>query len=134
MRSKLGDDLGEQLHAAIPFIPLTGFQAFQTAWENDCRAEYRYAQLVLALGRPGDSLLAFSTSGESKSVNYAADAASRLGLTVISFTGERDSTLARHSDISIQVPATETFLVQEQHLQVYHELALRLERSLFTAA
>ena len=131
---KLGPELAGQLQGALPVIPLTGFLGLRTAWQNDCDPDYVYAQLVLAFGRPGDTLVGISTSGNSKNVAPALETAKRLGLKTIALTGAGGGKAAQIAHASIRVPSCETYLIQEFHLPVYHTLCLMLEDAFFPPA
>lgn len=130
---QLGADLAGKLQGALPVIPLTGFLGLRTAWQNDCDPDYVYAQLVLAFGRPGDTLVGISTSGNSKNVAPALEAANRLGLKTVALTGQGGGKAAQIANASIRVPACETYLIQELHLPIYHTLCLMLEEEFFPA-
>jgi len=132
--SQLGAELAAQLQGALPVIPLTGFLGLRTAWQNDCDPDYVYAQLVLAFGRPGDTLVGMSTSGNSKNVALALETASKLGLHTVALTGAGGGKAAELAQTSIRVPACETYLIQELHLPVYHTLCLMLEDAFFPPA
>jgi D-sedoheptulose 7-phosphate isomerase len=119
------------LQDGLPVIPLTGFSSLRTAVANDIAAELDYAQLVWALGRPGDILVAISTSGNALNVNWAAKAARRRGMRVIALTGADGGTLRASANICLRVPATRTHLVQELHLATYHALSLAVEEAFF---
>ncbi len=112
-------------------IPLTGFLSYHTAFGNDVDPELVFAQLVWALGRAGDVLVAISTSGQSGNVCAAAEAAAAKGMAVVALTGADGGRLRELADIAIRVPALETHLVQELHLPVYHCLSLMLEDEFF---
>jgi D-sedoheptulose 7-phosphate isomerase len=101
---------------------------------NDMSAELVYAQLVWALGQPGDVFIGISTSGKAGNVGAAAEVARAKGLTTIALTGESGGTLAALCDISIRAPQRETYLVQECHLPIYHCLAFMLEDEFFPAS
>ncbi len=131
LRSQLGESLASQLQGGLPAIPLTGFVGLRSAWLNDCEPDYLYAQLVLALGRPGDVLVGISTSGNAKNVGHALEAANRLGIQTIALTGESGGCAAKLANYAIKVPAREVHLIQELHLPVYHTLCLLLEEALF---
>ena len=62
---------------------------------------------------------------------YAAVAARAKGMKVLGLTGANDSKLKELSDVCIQVPQTETYMVQELHLPIYHCLCLMLEDKFF---
>jgi D-sedoheptulose 7-phosphate isomerase len=127
----LSPKLAEGLQGALPMIPLTDFLSYRTAFANDVDPDLVFAQLVWALGRPGDVLAALSTSGESTNVCLAAEAASAKQMKVLALTGETGGRLAGLADVCICVPARETHLVQEYHLPVYHCLSLMLEDEFF---
>ena len=93
--------------------------------------EFAYAQLVQGYGRAGDVVLGISTSGNSKNVVRAVQMAKALGLKTLALTGSKESKLSGLCDVTIRVPETETFKVQELHLPVYHYLCAALEETLF---
>lgn len=128
---ELGKVLAENLQGALPAIALDGHPALSTAYMNDCEPLLCFAQQVNGYGNEGDVFLGISTSGNSKNVLYAAVTAKAKGMKVIGLTGEKDSRLKEMSDVCIQVPQTETYMVQELHLPVYHCLCLMLEDRFF---
>lgn len=127
----LGNTLLQNLQGALPAISLCGHPALSTAFMNDCSPELCFAQQTLGYGRAGDVLLAISTSGNSRNVLFAAVAAKAKGMQVIGLTGERKSGLSDLADICIRVPETETYMIQELHLPIYHCLCLMLEDQFF---
>lgn len=131
---ELGAVLADNLQGALPAIALDGHLALTTAYMNDCAPLLCFAQQVNGYGNEGDVLLAISTSGNSKNVLYAAAVAKAKGLKVIGLTGEKDSKLAQMADVCVKVPQTETYMVQEYHLPVYHTLCLMLEDAFFGEA
>ena len=80
---------------------------------------------------PGDVLIGISTSGNAKNVMYAMTVAKALGMKTIGLTGKDGGALKREADVSVVVPETETFKIQELHLPVYHALCLMLEERFF---
>jgi D-sedoheptulose 7-phosphate isomerase len=122
--------LRRKLERGFPAIPLVSFSAFLTAFGNDVDPEFAFAQLVNVLGRPGDVLLAISTSGNSRNVLYAAKTARARRVAVIGLTGRRGGKLKGLSDVAIRVPADRTPDVQELHLPCYHFLCTEVERIL----
>ncbi len=119
------------IQGGLPAIPLTGFLSLRTAVANDITAELEYAQLVWALGRPGDVLIAISTSGNARNVSLAAKAARLKDMTVLGLTGSHGGKLRRLADPCLRVPADRTHLIQELHLSIYHALCLSLEAAFF---
>ena len=128
---ELGAVLAENLQGALPAIALDGHLALSTAYMNDCEPLLCFAQQVNGYGRAGDVFLGISTSGNSRNVLYAATVAKAKGMPVIGLTGQKDSKLAQMADVCIRVPETETFMIQELHLPVYHCLCLMLEEQFF---
>lgn len=120
-----------RLEDALPAIPLTAMTALLSAYGNDREAELSFAQAVLALGKPGDVLLAISTSGNSKNILAAAKVARAIGMQVIALTGKGGGALAALSDITVSVPEGETYKVQELHLPIYHHLCAKIEEHFF---
>lgn len=131
VNGELGEVLGAHLQGGLPAIALDGHFALSTAYMNDCEPLLCFAQQVNGYGREGDVFLGISTSGKSKNVLFAAVTARAKGMKVIGLTGETDSKLKEISDVCIQVPQTETYMVQELHLPVYHCLCLMLEERFF---
>ncbi|HEY5895296.1 MAG TPA: SIS domain-containing protein [Chthoniobacterales bacterium] len=134
LRTKLGDTLADKLQGGLPVVPLTGFLAFQSAFANDCDSQFAYAQLVLALGQPGDVLIGISTSGNSPNVCHAIEAANALGLRTIALSGNTGGRMAQIADNSIIAPSKTVYLIQELHLPIYHCLSLMLEDEFFGTA
>lgn len=104
----------------LPAIALTTDTSALTAIGND----YGYAQVfrrqVEALGRPGDVLVAITTSGTSKNVVAAADAARALGVKVIGLTGARGRAFVDACDAGVVVPSGDTARIQECHIAIGH--------------
>lgn len=128
-----GAELAEKLQGGLPTIALDNHQALNTAYVNDVEngGLLTYAQQVYGYGKAGDVLLGISTSGNSKNVAYAAVVASAKGMKVIGLTGAKGGNLANAADVTIKVPETETYMIQELHLPVYHCLCLMLEERFF---
>ena len=128
---ELGAVLAENLQGALPAIALDGHPALSTAYMNDCEPLLCFAQQVNGYGKAGDVFLGISTSGNSKNVIYAATTAHAKGMKVIGLTGAKDSKLKDMSDVCIKAPQTETYMIQELHLPIYHCLCLMLEDKFF---
>ena len=128
---ELGSVLAENLQGALPAIALDGHPALSTAYMNDCEPLLCFAQQVNGYGKLGDVFLGISTSGNSKNVLYAATTAHAKGMKVIGLTGAKDSKLKDMSDVCIKALQTETYMIQELHLPIYHCLCLMLEDKFF---
>lgn len=126
-----GPELAKNLEQGLMAIPLVAHEALSTAYINDVDGLGVFAQQLYGFGRPGDVFLGISTSGNSKNVMSATVVARALGLKVIGLTGAKGGELASVADVAICVPETETFMIQELHLPVYHCLCLMLEERFF---
>jgi len=125
------ETITKNLQHSIPAIALTGHPSLLTAFANDVNPHYAFAQQVFGLGQSGDILWAISTSGKSENVVNAIKVATVQKLTTLGMTGQNPSPVSDLCDITIQVPETDTSLVQEFHLPVYHCLCEMLETELF---
>lgn len=128
---ELGGVLAENLQGALPAIALDGHPALSTAYMNDCEPLLCFAQQINGYGKPGDVFLGISTSGNSKNMLFAATTAHAKGMKVIGLTGAKESKLMDMSDVCIKAPQTETYMIQELHLPIYHCLCLMLEDKFF---
>lgn len=115
---------------ALPAIALTTDTSFLTAFSNDESFIDVFARQVEAIGRPGDVLIAISTSGNSANILRAASVARAGGLKVIALTGS-GGRLAGMGDLAIAVPHSDVAYVQEAHLAVEHIITELIEDLLF---
>jgi D-inositol-3-phosphate glycosyltransferase len=104
----------------LPAIALTADGAILTAWSNDSSFDDVFARQVEAFGRPGDVLLGISTSGRSRNVVRAFEAAARHGLRSIALLGGDGGTIRDLADVALIVPAAETARIQEVHIVLIH--------------
>jgi len=112
-------------------IPLTQFAGANTAFMNDVLPEAAFAQLVQTFGRKNDVFIGITTSGNSRNIMLALMAAKARGVRTVCLTGKAGGKCREYADVSICVPETETFKVQELHLPVYHALSSMAEADLF---
>lgn len=126
-----GADLANNLERSLMAIPLVAHEALSTAYINDVNGLGVFAQQLFGFGRPGDVFLGISTSGNSKNVILATVVARALGIKVIGLTGAKGGELAYVADVAVKVPETETYMIQELHLPVYHCWCLMLEDKFF---
>ncbi len=126
-----GADLAKNLERGLMAIPLVAHEALSTAYINDVDGLGVFAQQLFDFGRPGDVFLGISTSGNSKNVMSATVVARALGIKVIGLTGAKGGELAQVADVAVKVPETETYMIQELHLPVYHCWCLMLEDKFF---
>ncbi|WP_214414377.1 D-sedoheptulose-7-phosphate isomerase [Sphaerisporangium fuscum] len=110
-------------------IPLHADTSTLTAIVNDFGPGELYARQVRAHGRPGDVLMCLSTSGTSRNVLAAAEAARESGLTTWALTGPAPNPLTEACDEALAVPIEDTATVQEVHLAVIHMLCDMIEEA-----
>ncbi|MQA95768.1 MAG: SIS domain-containing protein [Streptosporangiales bacterium] len=115
-------------------LPLHADTSATTAIGNDYGAGEVYARQVRAHGRPGDVLIALSTSGSSRNVLNAAAAAREAGLLAWALTGPAPNPLASICDDCVAVPAPDCATVQEVHLALVHALCARVDARLGVTA
>lgn len=126
-----GENLAKNLERGLMAIPLVAQEALSTAYINDVDGLGVFAQQLFGFGRKGDVFLGISTSGNSKNVMSATVVARALGIKVIGLTGAKGGELASVADVAVKVPETETYVIQELHLPVYHCWCLMLEDKFF---
>ena len=113
---------------ALAAIALTE-ASHMTCVANDFGFEFVFSRFVEALGRPGDVLLAISTSGNSPNILRAAEAAREAGMLVVSLTGKDGGELAGLSDVEIRAPHSGyADRVQEIHIKAIHIMILLIEK------
>jgi D-sedoheptulose 7-phosphate isomerase len=114
-----------------PAIALTTDTSVLSSIANDARYEDVFARQVDALGRPGDVLIALSTSGGSETVLAAIRSARHRGMLTIGFTGEAGvQSMGVDCDLLLAVPSRVTARIQECHEFVYHVIAGLVEETL----
>ena len=101
-----------------------------TAIGNDAGYEHVFAREVEAIGRAGDLLIGFTTSGGSKNVVAALQKARSMGLATAVLCGEKRGATLDHADVAVQVPSTNTARIQESHLVCVHVLCAAVEEAL----
>jgi D-sedoheptulose 7-phosphate isomerase len=102
----------------LPAIALTADTASLTSIANDFQYADVFSKQIRALGQPGDSLLAISSSGESHNIIHAIDAAHEREMSVIALTGMEGGQVAdliQQDDIEIRVPSWSSARIQESH-------------------
>jgi D-sedoheptulose 7-phosphate isomerase len=115
----------------LPAIALTTDTSILTAIGNDYGYDYVFARQVEALGQEGDVLFAISTSGNSKNILRAIDAAKLRGLKVIGFAGQSGGAMASLCDVCFRVPSPETPRIQEGHEALGHLICALIEQEIF---
>ncbi len=134
LKTAIGQPWANDLQQALPAIDLTCNNALIAAVANDLGGDNAYAQQVMAYGRPGDVLLGISTSGNAENVCRALITARAMGMTTIGMTGCGGGRMAQLCDLLARAEASETYLVQEEHLAFYHRLCISVEEAMFGQA
>jgi D-sedoheptulose 7-phosphate isomerase len=119
---------------AFRVVSLTDNVPLITAWANDTSYERIFAEQVAALVRPGDVVVAISTSGNSPNVLAATRVARHLGATTIALTGQSGGRLGRLAELAIRVPARTIEQVEDAHLAVAHSLCVAIRAQLHAVA
>lgn len=112
-------------------IALSADSGIITAVANDYAYDYVFARQIEALGRPGDVLIAMSTSGASPNVVRAVAAARAAGIYTALFTGEKGRGNPPGADVALVVPSRITAHIQEAHMVALHGLTGLIEKQLF---
>ncbi len=105
--------------------------SYVTAVANDYGYDMVFARMVEAAGRPGDVLVAISTSGNSGNILKAVEMARSKGMKVIGLTGESGGKMKPLCDLLLNVPSSDTPRIQEAHILVGHIVCELVEGQLF---
>lgn len=126
-----GAELSQNLECSLMAIPLVAHEALTTAYINDVDGLGVFAQQLFGYGRKGDVFLGISTSGNSKNIMNATVVARASDIKVVGLTGAKGGELAKVADVAVKAPETETYMIQELHLPIYHCWCLMLEDHFF---
>jgi D-sedoheptulose 7-phosphate isomerase len=116
----------------LPALTLAFDTSSLTACGNDYEFADYYARMVEAVGRPGDVLMAITTSGRSPNIVKALDRARAMGLTTLGLLGSGGGSAAGLCDVALVVPSKVTGRIQEAHITAGHSI-LELVEDLWTA-
>ena len=111
----------------LPAVALTADSAALTCIANDFGYEEVFARQVVALARPGDLLVCFSTGGNSPSILAALGAARTRGARSIALLGKDGGTARELADLALVVASADTARIQEAHLQILHFICETVE-------
>lgn len=115
-------------------IALTVDTSALTCIGNDYGFDHVFSRQLQALARPGDVAVAITTSGKSKNVLVALEAARNLGLRVVGLTGGRGREFAAACDAAVVVPSSSAARIQECHITIGHILCEAVDAALFFRA
>jgi D-sedoheptulose 7-phosphate isomerase len=114
----------------IPAMALHANSSALTAIGNDYGYEQVFARELSAHARPGDVLLALSTSGNSTNILRAIEAAHQINVAAIGLTGESGGQMRAACDLCLCVPSRSTPRIQEMHIMIYHAICELLDEKL----
>lgn len=117
----------------LPAIALHANSSALTAIGNDYGYEQVFARELAAHARPGDVLLAISTSGGSKNILRAIEEAREKRVAVIGMTGESGGAMRTACDLCLCVPSKSTARIQEMHIMIGHTICELLEEGMTQA-
>jgi D-sedoheptulose 7-phosphate isomerase len=118
---------------ALPALSLTTDSSFLTARGNDYGFDSVFSRQLEALGRAGDLLFAYTTSGNSKNIVIALETAKRIGIRTVGFTGRSGGKMRELADLALCVPSDATAPIQECHTAMGHAIVALAEKIMFNA-
>jgi phosphoheptose isomerase len=116
---------------SLPVFALSTNTASLTAISNDFGFAEMFARQIEGIGKPGDCLVAMSTSGNSANVVRACRVARSKEMKVLAFGGKTGGEMAAECDAVVRVPETDAALIQEIHMIAIHLVCQHVEETLF---
>lgn len=116
---------------SISSIALTTDSSNLTAIGNDYGYDHVFSRQLEGIGSKGDLFIGISTSGNSKNIVNAVNAAKEKGIITVGMTGEKGGAMAKLCDYCIKVPSSQTPRIQESHILIGHMLCDIIEKELF---
>jgi len=113
---------------AFPAIALNTDASIITAWSNDYSYDEIFKRQIEAIGKPGDVLFVFTTSGNSKNILLALEAAKKMGIRTIAFLGRGGGRARGMADLEVIIPSENTPRIQEAQKLIYHGIAEEVEK------
>jgi D-sedoheptulose 7-phosphate isomerase len=118
---------------ALPALALTTDSSFLSARGNDYGFDSVFSRQLEALGREGDLLFAYTTSGNSKNILAALETAKQLKIRTVGFTGRSGGKMRDLVDMALCVPSDRTAPIQECHTAMGHIIVAIAEKMMFNA-
>jgi D-sedoheptulose 7-phosphate isomerase len=112
----------------LPSVALTTDTSVLTSIANDYGYEHVFRRQVEAMCTPGDVVVGISTSGNSKNVCLAFEAARSIGAVTVAFTGQAGGAIASLADETLRIPSSDTPRIQEGHILCGHMLCDYIEK------
>ena len=104
--------------------------SYLTAVANDYSFEEVYRRIVKSKGRKGDVLISLSTSGNSKNIIFAMEAAQKLEMVNVAMSGQTGGEMKKYADYLLNVPSTDTPRIQEAHILIGHIFCELIEKEM----
>jgi D-sedoheptulose 7-phosphate isomerase len=105
--------------------------SYMTAVANDYSYDVVYSRMVKACGRNGDVLVGITTSGNSKNILQAMEAAKAQGMITVGMTGASGGKMNDVCDFMLRVPSGDTPRIQESHILIGHIICQLIEENIF---
>ena len=105
--------------------------SYMTAVANDYSYDVVYSRMVKACGRKGDVLVGITTSGNSKNILQAMEAAKAQGMITVGMTGASGGKMNDVCDFMLRVPSSDTPRIQESHILIGHIICQLIEENIF---
>jgi D-sedoheptulose 7-phosphate isomerase len=116
---------------ALPAEALHCNTSYLTAVANDYSYDVIYSRIIEGTGNRGDILVGLSTSGNSRNIINAFEAAKKNGMTTVAFTGLTGGEMKATADYLLNIPSTDTPRIQECHIMVGHIICQLVEEKIF---
>jgi D-sedoheptulose 7-phosphate isomerase len=105
--------------------------SYLTAVGNDYGYDLVFSRLLRGTAKVGDVIVGISTSGNSKNILNAFEAAKEMGVKIIAMTGETGGAMKDYSDILLNAPSKDTPRIQESHIMIGHIICELVETAMF---
>lgn len=123
-------ELMKKTETGFPAFSLVSQSGIMTAVNNDIGGDYVFSQQAYAYVNAGDVFVGISTSGNSVPVSNAAKIAKVKGAKIIALVGKTGGSLKKLADICVLSEKQETYLVQQEHIVIYHAICAAVEEEL----
>lgn len=117
--------------APLAGLALTTDSSTLTSVGNDYGFDHVFERQVRALGRAGDVFVGISTSGRSRNVLLALEAARQAGIHTVGFGGEGETAMSAVCDLMVAAPSTATPMIQQVHITAAHAICGLVELAMF---
>ncbi|MCR4872314.1 MAG: D-sedoheptulose 7-phosphate isomerase [Bacteroidales bacterium] len=105
--------------------------SYLTAVGNDYGYDLVFSRLLRGTAKAGDVIVGISTSGNSKNILNAFEAAKEMGVKIIAMTGETGGAMKDYADILLNAPSKDTPRIQESHIMIGHIICELVETAMF---